>query len=275
MGKLLLILIIAVSVPTRAQYKVFLKDRDTDRPVQYANIWKENNIVASSDSLGIFYVREADSTATFRVSAVGYETLDSLIDNETLTAVMAAEVIELKNVAVTRPKNNKTFKVGKVKNGDVSIVCSRETLVPMIAKYFPNGGPAQRYLDALKFKAFSSEKNRVIAVAVYSVGANGQPDIPIQAENIICRLKKGHHIAVADFKKQRIPFPPEGVFIVINYLQLEQNKQFGPNNKNWFFYEPSIDALKADTITDSWFFGKNGWQKNEKYTLPFQLQLTD
>ena len=273
--KCLLALFLLFSVAVSGQIKVFLKDRDTDQPIPYANLWRDNQIVASSDSLGYFYVKEGNPRTLYKISALGYETLDPIPIPETATILMAKNVIQLGNVTLKRARNNKKFKIGKLKNGDVGIVCTREALVPMVAKYFPNDGKQPLYLDRLKIKALSSEKNRIVAIAFYSAGENGKPDEPIYTQNIICRFKKGHHVAEVDLKDLAVPFPENGIFVMVNFLQLEQNKQFGPTNKDWFFYEPSLDAVSNPETPDYWFFGKNGWEQSIKTSLSMQLTVTD
>ena len=52
-----------ITVTAFAQSKISLKNRDTGEPIRYANIWVENNVVATSDSLGTFYLPKRDASA--------------------------------------------------------------------------------------------------------------------------------------------------------------------------------------------------------------------
>ncbi len=258
-----------------AQIKVVMKNRDTDVPIAYANVWDGNKLVTSSDSLGIFYLREGRPQTRYRISAIGFETLEAITITETATILMANKVVTLDEIQMSPPKYDKKVNLGKLKNGDVGIVCRMDDLVPIIGKYFPNDSKATLFLDRLKFKAFSSAKNRIVAISLYSVDDDGTPDEPISTENIVCRLKKGHHVAEVDLRPHRIPFSERGIFVVIHYLPLEQNRCYAANNKEWFFYEPSLDAIENRGTPDWWNFTKDGWVKRDKYTLSVQLTLTD
>ena len=148
---------------------------------------------------------------------------------------MSNDVIALDNVALSTAKNKRRTKIGKLKNADVFIASSQETLVPMIGKYFPNDGQKLLFIDKVKFKAHASAKNRIVGITLYSVTEDGKPDEPINNQNIVCRIRKGHHINEADLRKLDIPFPQNGIVVIINYLQLEQNRQYRPNSDSSFF----------------------------------------
>jgi len=270
MGKWVFLFLLIGSV-LNAQMTVSLKSRDTGQPISYANVWEGNSLVAASDSLGVFYVTDKPDIE-YRISAIGYQTLTTKITEPT-TLFLSSAVIPLENIAVAPRKDDKSVKLGKLKNGDVSIVCTLETLVPLIAKYFPNDDKQGFYLDRVKFKGFSSAKNRVASISVFSVGDDGKPYQPIGRENVVCRFKKGHQTINVDLKKLNIPFPDNGIFIVFNYLPLEQNKYYVSEKKTWFFYEPSLDAVANNGAPDWWNFTAKGWELQNKYSLSMQLIL--
>ena len=68
---------------------------------------------------------------------------------------------------------------------------------------------------------------------MYSVGENGEPKEILIAENKIVRLKKGTHVVKVDVGNLNTEFPKEVIFVVMQHLLLEQNKnyakRFNPN----------------------------------------------
>ena len=108
---------------------------------------------------------------------------------------------------------------------------NRET--SQIGKFFVNNSSEKLFLDRFRFKTNCSSKNRIVNILIYSVGDNGEPNEIINTENIVCKLKKGYNTNEVDLRDLKIEFPVEVVFIVVNYLFLEQNKVYGEKNKNW------------------------------------------
>jgi hypothetical protein len=275
MKKIFYLLLLLLPVAIQAQIKVFLKDRDTDKPIQYANVWKDNLIAVSSDSLGIFYLREIDSMAQYKISAIGYETLDSLRIAEISTILMAKGTIALEDILVKPKKVTENLKLGKSKTGDLVVVGVMGKEISQVAKYFPNTKKQAFYLNKFKFKSINEDNNNVVSIIIYSVGPDGQPWVALNTQNIVCHLKKGHHTTEVDLKNLNIPFWPEGVFVTVNYLLLEQNKHYSDTNNAWYLYEPSLDASTTEAYSDSWYNDGNNWRKVSKYSLNFELTLTD
>ena len=78
-----------------------------------------------------------------------------------------------------------------------------------------------------------------------------------------------------EIDKTNIDFPENGVFIVLSYIFIEQNKCFRNKDKSWYFYEPSIDARRVNNYTDSWYNLNGEWKKSETYNISMELTLTN
>ena len=266
---------IIVSCTIHAQNQIFIKSKNSNQAVSYANIWESNKIFTSSDSLGSFYVDEKHLNSKFKISAVGYKTIDNIDVNDKKTIFLDDEIVVLKEVTISKILNSKNFKIGKIKNGDVGIVSEMNKKTGQIGKFFMNNSKEKLFLNKFKFKTLCSNENRVVNILIYSVGNNGTPNEIINNENIVCHLKKGHNTSEVDLSYLKIEFPVEGLFIVVDYIFIEQNKVYGETNKNWYFYEPSLDAVQTNQYTDTWYDDGNEWKKNNKYSISFQLIVTN
>ena len=232
---------------TRGQIQVNVLSEDSNLPISYATIWLSNKVYATTDSLGFFYVDKEHLNSNFRVEATGfYSRYEYKVIKETL---------------------------GKLKSGNVGIVATKDKEISRIGKFFQDNSKANLIIDKFRFKAFSSENNRIVSVLLYSVSEDGVPNEIINNETIICKLKKGSHTSEVDLSKFNIEFPENGIFVMVNYLFLDQNKKFSEYDPNWFFYEPSLDAITVNEFVDTWYNVNNEWQKNEKISLSFQLLL--
>lgn len=259
---------------TRGQIRINVLSEDSNLPISYATIWLLNKVYATTDSLGVFYVNESNLNSTFKVEATGFNTLFEAIIDKNKTIFLKEKLITLDEVTVNL-KRKKIIKetLGKLKSGNVGIVSTKDKQIARVGKFFQDKSKANLIIDKFRFKAFSSENNRIVSVLLYSVSEDGVPNEIINNETIIYKLKKGSHTSEVDLSKFNIEFPENGIFVMVNYLFLDQNKKFSEYDPNWFFYEPSLDAITVKEFVDTWYNVNNEWQKNEKISLSFQLLL--
>ncbi|MFM2213889.1 MAG: hypothetical protein RL427_1152 [Bacteroidota bacterium] len=256
----------------QGQTQISLKDKATKLPIAYANIWKEKQLYRSSDSTGVFKVEQADIGMEFKITCVGYN--DAVLKmSEVLT--LEPNAIELNEVKVTKRKFEKTVKLGKAKRGDSAYAVQYDAKNGMSAKFFENTNNTT-YINTVKFCASASERNRIISLLFYTVGENGQPKEIINTETIIVKIKKGTHVAEVDVSKLSIEFPKEGVFVAIQHLLLEQNKEYTkPYRPNAFFYEPTIAVDLTKEYKDTWYFKEDTWHKNNGFSVNMQIIGSD
>ena len=70
MRSIFILLSIFVCFTIQGQNQIFIKSKNTNQPIPYANIWESNKIYTSSDSLGSFFIGEKYLNSKFKVSAV-------------------------------------------------------------------------------------------------------------------------------------------------------------------------------------------------------------
>lgn len=260
-----------------AQQSFSLKSAEDQTPITYASISSEHNLVTTSDSLGKFSIQQEDLHLPITIKALGYKTLDSFsLDTQSPIIFLEAQPVTLDEVVLRQQKKEHTYKVGKVKNGDIGIVCRiQNNTIAQVAKVIKNEFNQATWIDQVKFKTLCTANHRIISIVLYAVNKHGQPGRILHTEKIIAQLKKGHHTYTIDLKHVQISFPESGVFVALNYLFLEQNKAYSKTNPSWYHYEPSIDAKSVDHYTDSWYKLKQHWQKSKTYSLNMQLILSD
>tara|TARA_B100000378_G_C18052572_1_gene413610 strand:+ start:2523 stop:3359 length:837 start_codon:yes stop_codon:yes gene_type:complete len=261
----------------QSQQSFTLKSAEDQTSIAYASISSEHTLLTTSDSLGKFTIQQEDLHLPITIKALGYKTLDSFsLDTKSPVIFLEAQAVTLDEVVLQQQKKEHTYKVGKVKNGDIGIVCRlQNNTIAQVAKVVKNEFSKATWIDQVKFKTLCTAENRIISLVLYAVNEQGQPGRILHTEKIIAQLKKGHHTYEIDLKHLQIPFPENGVFVALNYLFLEQNKAYSKTNPSWYHYEPSIDATSVDHYTDSWYKLKQHWQKSNTYSLNMQLILSD
>jgi hypothetical protein len=271
-----LLLIVLYSTFSKSQNIFSLKSSDDGLPIKYAHIFVNNKVITSSDSLGNFIINNNHFNAVIKITAVGYKTLDSVKLNNSLIVFMEVEPIVLNEIVVNNKNKKLKHKLGKLKSGDIGIVCTLENnTISQVAKFFENKFEDITFLDKIRLKAFCSDKDRLISILIYSVDVDGNPEKILNSESIICNLKKGHNTYEVNLNQFNIDFPENGVFIVLNYVFIEQNKCFRNKDKSWYFYEPSIDARRVNNYTDSWYNLNGDWKKSESYSVSMELFLAN
>lgn len=264
----LLLLLFLICQGINGQTQVSLKDKVTNFPIAYANIWKEKQLYRSTDSLGVFKVEEQDLGMEIKITCVGYK--DAVLKlSEVLT--LDPNPIALNEVKIVKRKFEKPIKLGKAKRGDSVYAVQYDAKNGMCAKFFENTSHTA-FINTVKFCASTSNNNRIVNLLLYSVGENGEPKEIMNTENIIVKLKKGTHIAEVEISNLEIEFPKEGVFVVIQHLLLEQNKEYAkPYYPNAFFYEPSIAIDFTNGYKDTWYFKNETWHKNNGFSVNMEL----
>lgn len=277
MKKLLLIITIFYFSKSNGQSQFILKSSEDDSGIKYANIYSQNVLISSTDSLGNFKINDKFLNSNIKITALGYKTLDSVALKRNSIFYMEVEAIILNEIIVDNKKKEiKKYKLGKVKNGNVGLVCTLENnTISQVAKYFQNKNETTTFLEKIRFKTLCTDKNRVLSIFIYSVGANGEPDKILNKEAIICNLKKGHNTYEVNLNQFYIDFPVNGVFIALNYIFIEQNKCYRNKSKTWYFYEPSIDANEIDSYEDTWYNLNGVWKKASTYNISMELTLTN
>jgi hypothetical protein len=267
-----LIVLLLLGQWLHGQTTISLKDKTTNLPIAYANIWKEKHLYRSSDSTGVFKVDQSDMGKEFKITCVGYK--DAVLKmNEVLTLEPSA--IVLNEVKITKRKFEKTVKLGKAKRGDSVYAVQYDAKNGMSAKFFENTNNSA-FINNVQFCASASEKNRIISLLFYTVGENGEPKEILNTKNIIVKIKKGNHIAEVDVSDLAIEFPKEGVFVAIQHILLEQNKEYTkPYRPNAFFYEPTIAVDLTKGYKDTWYFKEESWHKNTGFSVNMQIIGSD
>jgi hypothetical protein len=272
--KLLLIFFYSTFIQSQNLYT--LRSSDDNYPIKYANIYANNKMLTSSDSLGNFKINESYLNSIIKITALGYKTIDSVLLKNNFTILMEIEPIILNDVVVTNRKKLQKYKLGKAKSGNIGIVCTIENnTISQVSKLFEKKSQNITFLDKIKFKTLCTDKKRILSVFIYSVGANGEPDKILNDVDIICNLEKGHNTYEVNLSQLNITFPENGVFIALNYIFIEQNKCYRNKEFNWYFYEPSIDAISVNNYTDTWYNLNGLWKKSETYSISMELTLTD
>lgn len=271
-----------------AQVTATIKDKATNKPVPYVNIWVNGkNIGTTANENGSFTLPAVLDNAVLVFSAIGYENLKVPVKELPKVVVLNAIAIELQEVVIGK-KNNKETAIGKFSQGDIYRYFACWEQPWMVAKFFKYEESYSNtpYLKTIRFATRSALRNAALSIRLYLPDAQGKPGAYLYSENILCTTKKDIGIAEADLSKLNIQMPKEGLFVVFEWLIIEKNRHtfsFAPDSnkpgkkEKRVSYEPAIGMVydrKAPKIY-GYSFGSWADTKIEITTIAAELVLSN
>ncbi|MGR3809389.1 hypothetical protein [Jiulongibacter sp. NS-SX5] len=109
------------------------------------------------------------------------------------------------------------------------------------------------YLKSVSFLTISQKSNIKFEVIIYSIDENGQPGNYLHHEKIFGIADKGKRVTSVNLKPFNIKIPPEGVFVAVQWLLVDQNvNEYTIYDKNGTrlgskeYYEPSFGSERGE-----------------------------
>jgi hypothetical protein len=103
-------------------------------------------------------------------------------------------------------------------------------------------------------------------IRLYSVNENGEPDQPLYTDNIIGIATKGVNLTTVDLSDRNIIFPPNGLFVVFEFLIISSNRyEFTltqPPGKKVVAYMPAFGTI-PQAENGSWIYSAGKWSKTK------------
>lgn len=255
------------------QLQSVIVDAETQEGIPYVNIWVEDeNTGTTSNEDGLFKL-ELDTVKIIVFSAIGYETKKINSDSIGNTLALDPMISELGEVVVTagkRMKLDQELVIGEFKKSKIRFYLSCGTRPWMWARFFEYKKEYQKtnFIREIKLLTDSDVKDSKFNVRLYRKNDNGEPEGYIYEGNIFGLAKKGRKNTIVDLSELNIEFPKEGLFVVIEWLIIEQNKheykftwEGSKQKHDGVSYEPSFGALPSDININSWFYINGRWRK--------------
>ncbi|WP_396185292.1 carboxypeptidase-like regulatory domain-containing protein [Flavobacterium sp.] len=216
-------LLIFISCSLSAQIKGVVKDSLTGKPIQYVNIWVENeNIGSTSEENGTFSINTTAKGKRLIFSTLGYEK-KIIKASETLEVNLKLTAYSLNEVVISKSIGTKSIEIGKTNN---EIYQAFDNGPKMDTKYFPykTSYNKTKYLKQVTIYTDSRIENAIIKIHFYEVAPNGSPGEELLDKDFVVTVKKGTRINRFDLTEFNLKFPKTGLFIGFEKLMIENNK---------------------------------------------------
>jgi hypothetical protein len=272
-----LLLFCLISLISNAQITAIVKNSKDQKPIPYVNIWVENeNIGVTADENGKFTIT-APINSKFIFNALGYD--DKIMEASKIDGVvyLIPKVFELKEVVVSSAKKTIENKIGTfISKGINSFYGSGDNYPYLVARYFPNDTKSAEtpFIKSIMPFCNSDIKGAKFKVRIFESKKNGLPGDELITENILVTVKKGASTPIIDLSKFNIIFPEYGLFVGLEFMQIESNKHSfvitrRETNKKEIHIslEPAFGTIQGKSDENEiWRLSKGKWYKSDWFT---------
>ena len=266
-------------------------DKETRQPVPYANVGIVGKKVGTtSDTQGNFTIATSADTSRIVVSAIGYEPAFVGVSTKKTTIELTPKQYSIKEVVVKPQKRTEVVVDKLTRKSSHSYSCSG--FAYFNAKYFPKKDQYNQtpYLKRIRVLTRSQVRGAKFNVRLVAANEQGKPGEEIVTQNLIASAPRGKRIVTIDLREYHVKFPANGLFVVLEWLIIEENKHEytftykGERKKHdGVSYEPNFCVYIKEGESNMWGYYGGNWHKNDfilsfepnKYQLAIELTLTD
>jgi len=293
MTKLLLpFLLIIIPITMFSQIHGTIVYKKTGKPVEYANIWVENqNIGTTSDQQGNFSFKENVLNKTLLISVIGYESLQTIIEHDDLRIELIPKTYLINEITI-RPMKRKELIIDQFKKSSINHHLMSNSRPWIVAKYFKYSPVYEEtpLIKNLSINTKSEINDATFNLRIISANEKGEPTDDILKKNLILKAEKGNRKLFVDLTDFQIIFPKNGFFVCVESLMLESNKSefvytmAGSKKKiHSVQYNPKFGMVLIDENIANWMFLGGKWRNiklgpqtdKKSQELAIELTLTD
>ncbi|MGM0582282.1 MAG: carboxypeptidase-like regulatory domain-containing protein [Bacteroidota bacterium] len=272
-----------------SQIESVLIDEKTEKPIPYASIYiKKSKTGTSSDLEGKFSI-SLDSLDTLMISSVGFKTLELPFFEINDTIKMVYDFQQMSEIVVRPVREKSSWFPKKTILGKVG-----RPLFTINTWYGSGGNPAQiarffefkheyfytPYIKKITFSTLGRVKESIFSVKLYQVDRNGLPGKLINSKLIIGKAKKKGHKTSVNMEDQLIRFPKEGLFVAIDYINIESNRSLKDIDNSFLYndykyeYSPSIGLIDSENFEFYQYDYKKGkWYLSQDFRQKIECEI--
>lgn len=259
--KLLSCFLFLIQFSAFSQVKSVLIDEKTGKPVPYASVYVKNSERGTSTELDGSFSLEIGKYDTLIISSIGYNKVEFSYPSLKDTLFMENDIKQMGELTVTSERSLKLFPnrnvIGEVKS---SFFADNFWLGTggnpyRIARYFEYKFKYEdtRFLESIMLETLSDLNGAKFSINFFTIGSDGMPDEPMLKKFIVSDTKKNRNKVKIHLLDHNIFFPKEGLFLVIKFLNIDQNRslrdtplEFGGEEYK-YKYSPSFSLIKTES----------------------------
>lgn len=257
-------------------------DAEKQTPIPFVNmqiLGSRTGFTSNEEGKYSVTIRPTDSIV---LSAIGYKT--QILGANQIAGDLLLYPTSYKIPEVNINNEEKQVEIGRVKKQLFSYYYgSSNGYAIMLGRFFKF---KEEYLETPLLKSIevltdSEIDSALFNVRLYSVDSVGFPDKPIHHENILTYASRGIHLTKVDLEKLYIQFPANGLFVVIEWLQLDRNihrwsfrDSKTKKRKEVSSLEPSIAVENNPKKGNSWVYNGKWSSDDDLSSRLVQMKIT-
>lgn len=294
--KLLLLLLLANIIQTKAQIIATVINATDKKPIPYVNIWIEDeNMGTSANELGEFEIGEPKDNHRLIFNALGFE-IKTISKEDIKTIIELTPKVYVLNEVKVLPKTLEELKVNTFKVEEIRYAFGTGSVPNIVTRYFPYDTLYDKtpFLKSIKTAIISQTKKSTFNIRIYEANIDGTVGKEITKENILVTTKIGNFYPEVDISQLNIQFPESGLFIGLEHLIINDNRyerdfRLDPPNrkpsKKLINHSPSFKTVIVNDNYLTLRYARGKWEianseikfdPNTKYMKPaIELTLTN
>jgi hypothetical protein len=285
MKKIFIIFCLINPIYLSAQIIGTVIDAETKKPIEYVNIWVENEEKGTTSALdGTFSFDQNVQSQTLIFSAIGYESKSVMVLSNNPKIELIPKTYDLEEVKIT-PIKNKELVVSKIKTKKVML---GSTVPYILTRYLPYNQKYEKtpFVKSVKFFTKSKINNAIFKFRIFKVAENSMPGEDILKNDLIVKVKEGKNFVTVNLEELQIKIPKDGLYIAAEWITLKTNAvvktpKIEGVKQSLNFYQPHFCMEYKGSNLNKWIYTKGKWfpqyiQKNNQYwQLAAEITLTD
>jgi len=220
---LLSILIVFLNTIVSAQTKGVVKDSISGNPISFANIWIENeNIATTSEENGNYTIYTTSKSKKLIFTAIGFE-------NKIVKLANASEVLlkpisyNLQEINILKKLEKKQIEIGKSSS---KIYLAFDNGPKIDVKFFPYKPSYKKtkFIQQVRFQTDSKIDAAIVKIHFFEVDSLGFPGKELLKENLLITVKKGINNSRINLSERNLIMPKTGIYVGFEKLHIENNK---------------------------------------------------
>ncbi len=277
----LILLLFDFSLCSYAQKRGEIINEKTQEPIPYVNIQVLGKKIGFSSTFdGVFSIESMPEDSLI-FSAIGFK-------EKTILAKRIDKLVSLEPISYAIPevtiesKEEKVLVIGRVKKQLFSLFYSAAEGSMMKGRFFPYDSSYEglKFIKSIEFLTDSELDQAKFNIRLLKPDSVGTPGEPIHNKNLIIIAKAGYHKTKINLANLKLQFPKEGLFIIVEWLNLKENiheESFKISNTGeeikMKLIQPSFAAESHEKEERGW----NNWGEwkvgKSIYDKPIQMKI--
>jgi hypothetical protein len=273
---LYILFVFSVSASSYSQVSGVIQDANSKKTIPYANIAVFNSskgTTANED--GIFSITDVSYGDTIVISAVGYEKAFHRIEKESFNLYLKPRLYQIPELEVSNnyPSILTVIEPFKKRSRVAYYVCyGSPWMNGRIFHYLPEYSQTP-FIKEIRVLTKSKITGAKFNVRLMNVSDAGVPEEDLLTENLIVEVPKGMNKSSIDISKNRLPFPPSGICVALEWLIIDENIYYSrskspDSGERKGRIEPKFGLLEPGEESNSWLYKGGSWHSNKELGNP-------